>query len=106
VPQLIPAGDEVTVPLPFPALLMVRVEAAANGTVFTPNGTEPVDVKLIQPMFSPQASPANTPVVGEIVTPKSTVPQLFVLTHEKKIHPTFSPQAQPEMFPAPSLSTP
>jgi hypothetical protein len=101
-----PAGDEVTVPLPFPALVIVRVEAAANGTVLTANGTEPLEVKLIQPMFSPQASPTNTPVVVEIVSPKSTVPQLLVLTHEKEIQPTFSPHPQPEIFPLPSLSTP
>jgi hypothetical protein len=69
-------------------------------------GTGPVERKLIQPIFSPQAIPSNSPVVGEIEIPKLTILQLFVLIHEKEIHPIFSPHAQPERLPTPSLSTP
>ena len=41
--------------------------------------------RLTQPMFSPQASPLKSPVLGSIVTP--------AVDGEKLIHPTFSAQA-------------
>ena len=62
--------------------------------------------KLIQPKFSDQAQPENSPVVGLMVTPYDKVPQLPVLLHEKLIQPAFSDQAKPLRKPLPSFPTP
>jgi hypothetical protein len=50
-------------------------------------GKGPEELKVTQPMFSPQARPLNSPVVGSMLTP--------AVAGRKFTHPTFSAQANP-----------
>ena len=66
------------------------VSAGAAGVVWhhsvlTVNGFAPVEEKVTQPMFSPQARPLNSPVDGSMLTP--------AVEGAKLTHPTFSAQA-------------
>ncbi len=77
------------------------VVSGGRHVVVTPNdtGSPGEDRNVIQPIFSPQARPLNSPVLGSMVTPPPVEGLKFT-------QPIFSPQATPERVPAPSLRTP
>ena len=88
-PQLMPAGDEVTVPAPVPVLVTVSVYVLAVNVAVIAAAAVTVSVQVLVPVQPPPLQPVNVePAAGAAVS-------VIIVPW-----PTFSAQSAPQLMPA------
>jgi len=73
-PQVMPAGELVTVPLPVPALLTVRVKVCGVKVAVTVVAPETVTVQAPVPVHPPPLQPAKVELTFGVAASVTTVP--------------------------------
>ena len=74
VPQLIPGGFEVTVPLPVPAFVIVSVRFAKLKVAVTLRDPDIVTWQVPVPLQPPPLHPAKTELLPGVAVSVTTVP--------------------------------
>jgi hypothetical protein len=104
VPQLMPVGELVTVPLPLPDFVTVRANVGAVKVAVTDVAVLTVTVQVPVPVQPPPLQPANVEPVAAAAVSVTGVPLVYVAEH-------VAPQLMPEgalltvPLPVPALET-